>query len=399
MAEPSPPALDLPGLLREYLLAGHLIDRAGMPGVIVELGREVMLEVAIDEWMGASPIYTRRIHEVLGLREPTVENLCKGMQFDIGAPPEFLDFRYKIIDDDHGEFWLDHCGALMDVEPMGERYVVGMCHTIEDPTFDATAAAVNPRARIRPIHRPPRAPADRQPHCHWTIAIEDDAEPLPLPAPAVELARSHLAQVPVPVAPEGYEGPVDSDLDLSRLAPETLEVLLGEIALQGHLLGRSFMLAVERRTDTETARRLGTAQLVGSAGVTARRLRRFLAAPPSAAGIARVLQLHPLFGAPQVARIEVELTDDEVGVRIDAQREDDGLSWGDELTDDAGPVLQAIAREVALTGVVEPAASGWRIRLDGAPSSEPVEVALAAVSTGADFVFTRVQLRLRTSST
>ena len=49
-----------------------------------------------------------------------------------------------------------HCGALMDVEPMGDDFVVAMCHHIEDPTFDATACATNPRARMRPIHRPPR---------------------------------------------------------------------------------------------------------------------------------------------------------------------------------------------------------------------------------------------------
>ena len=48
---------------------------------------------------------------------------------------------------DHGEFWLAHCGALMDVEPMGSEFVHGMCHTIEDPTFDATAVATNARVR------------------------------------------------------------------------------------------------------------------------------------------------------------------------------------------------------------------------------------------------------------
>ena len=34
----------------------------------------------------------------------------------------------------------------------------GMCHDIEDPTFDATAVATNRKAQIRPIHRPPRYP-------------------------------------------------------------------------------------------------------------------------------------------------------------------------------------------------------------------------------------------------
>ena len=102
--------------------------------------------------------------------------IFKGLQLDIGAPPQFMDFRYTVHDPWHGEFRLDHCGALMDVEPMGEEYVVSMCHDIEDPTFDATAVATNPRAQVRPVHRPPRRPADRHPHCAWTVVI-DEAHP------------------------------------------------------------------------------------------------------------------------------------------------------------------------------------------------------------------------------
>ena len=46
---------------------------------------------------------------------------------------------------------------------MGPDYVRSMCHDIEDPTFDATAVATNPRAQVRPVHRPPRMPAGRTP--------------------------------------------------------------------------------------------------------------------------------------------------------------------------------------------------------------------------------------------
>ena len=107
-----------------------------------------------------------------------VVTIFKGLQLDIGAPPQFMDFRYTVHDPWHGEFRLDHCGALMDVEPMGEDYVVSMCHDIEDPTFDATAVATNPRAQVRPIHRPPRLPADRHPHCAWTVVIDESHPPV-----------------------------------------------------------------------------------------------------------------------------------------------------------------------------------------------------------------------------
>ena len=168
-AEPAGPSYEglsheaLAALVPEYLLAGHLIDRAGMPHLIAAFGLEGMRDVAIAEWMGASPIYSRRMQEALGFTGDSVETIFKGMQIDVGAPPQFLDFRFVVHDHDHGEFWLDHCGALADVEPMGNEFVVAMCHDIEDPTFDATASATNPRAQVRPVHRPPRLPADRGP--------------------------------------------------------------------------------------------------------------------------------------------------------------------------------------------------------------------------------------------
>ena len=124
--------------------------------------------------MAASPIYSLRTQKALNFGNGDVPTILKNIQLDIGAPPHFMDFRCKVDDADHGEFWLAHCGALLDVEPMGEDYVHGMCHAIEDPTFDATAGATNPRAQVRPVHRPPRVPAGREPHCHWTITIDPD---------------------------------------------------------------------------------------------------------------------------------------------------------------------------------------------------------------------------------
>ncbi len=48
-----------------------------------------------------------------------------------------------------------------------------MCHTIEDATFAPTAQAVNPKAHISHVHRPPRASTDQVPHCRWEITIDD----------------------------------------------------------------------------------------------------------------------------------------------------------------------------------------------------------------------------------
>jgi hypothetical protein len=45
---------------REWLMHGHLQDRAGMPLAHEGRPREEMQGIAIDEWMSASPIYSKR---------------------------------------------------------------------------------------------------------------------------------------------------------------------------------------------------------------------------------------------------------------------------------------------------------------------------------------------------
>lgn len=113
-------------LAREYQLAAHLQDRAAMPQVRLRRGGSAMREIAIAEWTAASPVYTRRIQRTLGFAGDDVATIMKGMQFDVGAPHGFLDFRFRLDADGSGEFWPPYCGALMDVEPLGEKEVVGI---------------------------------------------------------------------------------------------------------------------------------------------------------------------------------------------------------------------------------------------------------------------------------
>src|SRR6476660_4959688 len=183
---------------REYFLHGHMQDRVGIPLVLAKHTQQDMLDVATEEWMAASPIYSRRTQRALAFGAADVPTIFKNIQLDIGAPHQFMDFQYRVDDPQHGEFWLDHCGALMDVEPMGEEFVTGMCHDIEDPTFDATAGATNPYAKVRAIHRPPRTPADRTPHCHWRVVIDPtDGEPVE-PHPTMALVgTSEIARVAI----------------------------------------------------------------------------------------------------------------------------------------------------------------------------------------------------------
>ena len=54
---------------REWLLHGHLQDRVGMPLVLAGHTRQEMLDVAIEEWMAASPLYSLRTQRRARLRQ------------------------------------------------------------------------------------------------------------------------------------------------------------------------------------------------------------------------------------------------------------------------------------------------------------------------------------------
>ncbi|MEV5003556.1 hypothetical protein [Nocardioides sp. LML1-1-1.1] len=394
---------ELAAVVPELLLMGQLIDRSGMAWCIAAFGREEMLQVAIEEWAAASPVYTRRMQAALGYApdvpgQGDVVTIFKGLQLDIGAPPQFMDFRYTVHDPWHGEFRLDHCGALMDVEPMGEDYVRGMCHDIEDPTFDATAIASNPHAQVRPIHRPPRTPVDRHPHCAWTVVI-DDAHPEPEPVPAlavVERSRAAtLALAPVDASDEGrsdYAGPLLSDLDFSTFSHSALVRIADEVCLQMHLLDRSFALAVAERTETDAELlKLRRKQLVGVAGIGAERLGRALGLDrlDPVEGAPRLLAAHPLLNPAEY--VDAEVSGDTLVVRPGPADEDG--AWISLCGPHWTAALQAVVRglDAHLDVEVSPLAgeAGWQalvVRRDE-PAPEASEVAVVRFSTGAAFEF------------
>ena len=393
-------------LAREYILCGHLIDRAAMGYLIGPFGRDGMAAIAIDEWMGASPVYTQRMQELLGFTGDDVATIFKGMQFDIGAPHEFLDFRFEVEGPDSGRFWLDHCGALMDVEPMGEDFVLAMCHDIEDPTFDATAAATNPRAQVRPVHRPPRMPADRVPHCEWKVRIVEDAEPIEEAEVTLRMRSTRAAAVPLTVvepAAEGSGGGADdySGEFVDRIAFEefsagALRAIIDELCLQQHLLAMSFMAAVGDRAGSGVALEMGDHQLTGIAGVTSERFVGALGLGPDTASMATVLRLHPLLRPGSYVDAEVTTVGDEVTINLrdcEALREEAGRSWVGLLVAGRTRPLDAIIRAVDPRARCEPVAAAdgavatWRIVVDDEPTREQPEVGVTRLSTGAAFAF------------
>jgi hypothetical protein len=381
-------------LLPELLLIGQMIDRSGMAWCIQEFGREEMVQIAIEEWAGASPIYTRRMQRALNYEGVDVPTIFKGLQLDIGAPPQFMDFRYTIHDRWHGEFHLDHCGALLDVEPMGPDYVFGMCHTIEDPTFDATAVATNARAQVRPIHRPPRTPSDRHPHCAWTVVIDESYPPVEgIPALDIvaETRAANWELAPIDPSGEGladYSGPVVSDFDFGAYSHSALVRMADEVCLQMHLLYLSFAIAVRARagSDTELADSICTRQLIGVSGLGAERIHRALDLPAGIDGIRQVFELHPLFNPVGYVNAEVS---DQLTIRRSPAHDD--AAWISLCSPASIQPLQAIATavdprvEVRVTGTD----THWTAELSETDTAtkEMSEVAIAKVSGGATFEF------------
>ena len=399
------PCAELLRVALETMLLGHLLDRALMPQVVLRTRRVDDVEpIAIDEWTGASPVYTRRMRALMGIEGDDVGAIMKALQLDVGFVHEYMDVRWKLVDARLGEFWLAHCGALMDVEPYGERQIVGMCHHIEDPTFDATAYATNPRARIRPIHRPPRVPAGRQPHCHWTIAIDPANEPVSEAAHTARVAALPLAAVanprPAGGEPDGwtdYRAPFDPDFRLARLSYGALVAVTREFAVQSHLLSCSAELALAARYGDAAAREIIASQWVGSSWIASERLARALALESGgAAAVGAALLVHPSLPPGFGRRVEVD--GERVRLTLTAEQ--------DELLDPAHPgwlglALRGEARGLeAMAGAVDPRARVTdlavrdgalcaEVRVDSTAErvAEPNEAAPVRLSGAASWVF------------
>jgi len=406
--------LPRPTLLRvalETMHFGHLVDRALMPQVFLAT-RDVNAvdQVAIDEWMGASPVYTGRMRRLMKIEGDGVPAIVKALQLDCGFPHQYMDVGWRLIDESHAEFFLLHCGALMDVEPHGEARVVGMCHTIEDPTFDATAYATNPRARVRPVHRPPRIPKDRHPHCHWTIAIDPANAPVGPAKNTRAVAALPLAQIENARAPErdagwfDYARAAEPSFKLGHLSSATLAAVARELQTQVNLLACSAELALAERVGAERARDALAAQWSAVGWHGGARLARALGIPGGGAtAVAQVLRLHAAL-PPGFSR-QIAAEGERVSLALEPQHA--------ELLEAAHPGwLGLLAR--GERGGLEAAAQGAdpRARLlrldvrggrveaelevsaDAEPAKPPQAAALMSFSTATTFAFDLSEARL-----
>lgn len=380
---------------RELMLFAHFHDRGLMPLVASRFGREHMTGLACDEWMGASPIYNARARALLGIPGDGVSAILKSLQVDPGFAHRYMDVRYDLVDESLGYFWLPFCGAYQDVHKISrgaEAAIIQLCHHMEDPTFDATAMAVNPRARVRPEHRPPLAPRSEGPTCRWRVYLDDAAEPYPALAVREEVAASRAARfrfadLPAELGPglRDYAGPFVPDFQLEQLAHPVLARLCREFTLDVHLLTRAAAASLRARWGDAAARELAREQWAALAPVYVPRLRRVLGIlGDDLAAVLKVLQVDPALpqeyvrrGASLESLARGHFWIEECEAFADGEPE----GWLALLLDRERPGIDAVAAAVnprARCIPVDPAtlaASGrkpvlaWRIEID--PNTEP----------------------------
>jgi hypothetical protein len=391
---------------REYMLYYYLRDRTLLPAVALRFGLPAMQEIVIDEWMGASPIYNRRVRRAMRIGGDGVTAIMKSLQLDVGFAHRWADVRYEIQDEHLGFFWLEHCGPLLDSEPLGEKAVISMCVHMEDPTFDATAYAVNPRARLTPVHRPPRRPPDRVPHCRWKVCIDPQVDPAPEPPTLRSVRACRLAdfELDPPDVPDGeglsdYSGPFVPRLRLEDLSRRALVTVCKEFMLQNQLLARSSMIAIENRFGEQASREMILAQWLGLAPLSTRRIRKAMAiGGDDAAAILKVLQLHPAF-PHDYARLGFELSDSRRGAfwLEECAALDDAEPRGFfSLLDRTGcPGLDAMVQALnprarcrpVDPGFCDAARLAWELVIDGSapPAEEPAEAGFLQRGYATDF--------------
>ena len=345
---------------REYMLVGHVQSRVIMPIVASRYGAEAAAEFAIDAWGAASPVFNARNRRLLRIEGDDVGAILKGLQFDVGAPHQYMDFQFELADEHTGFFWLSYCGALDAVSAATNNSPVAikrMCHDIEDPTFNATVMEVNPRARCHPVHRPPLASGHTGPVCRWQVSIEPEAavvEEHPL-THAVRDTRAGRFELS-PTSPRGtgglddYAGPFVPDLQLEDLSRPALVTQCKEFALDVHLLVRAGHLAVRERWGAEAVAEIARDHWAGAAPVYGPRVRAALGIRgDDMSAILKTLQVDPAFPHEYV-RFGCALIDAAHGLfwleDCEAMADAEPRGWIQVLDDPSATALDAVVATV-----------------------------------------------------
>lgn len=380
---------------REYMLSAQFNSRTGYAALRMNHGDEAYKEIAIANWMAVSPVYTQRMQKAMGFHGGSdIATIFKGLQLECGLTHQYFDAHFEVFSEDKGRFWLKSCGPLLETEPRGDEAVKVMCHDIEDPTFDATAVATNPKARMRPVHRPPRMPDHQGPHCEWNVFVDHDAEPLTEIEVTKAMRRSKLAKLdikrPVTSASAGmdyYDGSVFEQLRLEQLSHAALVVVCKELGIQCQMLTASMMMVITERYGRAAAEAVAAFQMTGSAWVMSNRLLEWL--DTGIDGIDRVidvLAVHPAFQPAEYIGLEISKIDERRAQLVfkdcPAQTEMSELGWFPLLMSGVSDGLEGLIKGIDPKATLLPSddqAMAWDIVIDESLelADEPLSVQIA----------------------
>jgi hypothetical protein len=228
---------------------------------------------------------------------------------------------------------------------------------MEDPTFDATVMAVNPRARARAEHRPPLRIGHVGPVCRWRVFLGDEAgrvEELPITR-QVAASRAARFRFAMPEADPGegmrdYRGPLRPDFALEDFAQPVLARQCKEFALDVHLLMRGAYASLRARHGAEVARGLAREHWEAVAPVYVPRVREALGiGGDDVASILKTLQVDPGLPFDYVARGCALLPDGRGQFWLEdceALAEGEPDAWTDLLADAERPGFEAVVAAV-----------------------------------------------------
>ena len=135
-------------LVREFALIAQLLDRSVFAAVALRYGPQAVEELAIEEWRGASPIYTERIRKIMNIQGDGVPAIFKQLQLDPGFAQHYMDVEYEVVDDpvDEEATRLDLVDGLVGQEEATPlRRVLGLVQVVLDERDEVGRDAYEPR--------------------------------------------------------------------------------------------------------------------------------------------------------------------------------------------------------------------------------------------------------------
>ena len=157
--------------LKEFALDVHLLQRSSYLSVLRNFGDDAVMELIPEHCRGMAPVYHARMRRLFGIEGDDMTAILKLLQLDHHFVPEYVKTGVHLIDEQHGQFWIEDCEAIDDGSPSGiltglwRGEVIGLEQIVQD---------INPRAVVT------AGKADGTRRLVYDIRIDPTREPVPV---------------------------------------------------------------------------------------------------------------------------------------------------------------------------------------------------------------------------